>query len=146
MKFLGLQKLVLLFLLLVAATVGCKKDDSNPTENSNSTFVGTWQLTKLSATVGTTPIEMTPEQAGTQMTIVANQDNSFTMTTTDGTGTKTNTGTWTTTSTQLTLKYSDGTSATFDYTLSGSTFTIKNYPYTHPTFGNLLINLSFTKQ
>ncbi len=145
MKFLRLQKLVLLFLLLVIATVGCKKDD-NPTESSNSTFVATWKLTKLSATISGTPMEMTPEQAGTQMTIVANQDNTFTMTTTDGTGTKTNTGTWSTTGTQLTLKYSDGTSATYDYTLSGSTLTIKNYPYTHETFGNLLLNLQFTKQ
>ncbi|MDP3583090.1 MAG: lipocalin family protein [Ignavibacteria bacterium] len=145
MKFLRLQKLVLLFLLLVIAAVGCKKDD-NPTESSNSPFVGTWKLTKLSAMIGTTPIEMTPEQAGTQMTIIAKDDNSFSMTTVDGTGSKTNTGTWTKTDTQLTLKYSDGTSATFDYTLSGSTFTIKNYPYTHETFGNLLLNLSFTKQ
>ena len=144
MKFLRLQKLVLLFLLLVIAAVGCKKD--NPTESSNSPFIGTWKLTKLSAMMGTTPIEMTPEQAGTQMTIVANQDNSFSMTTVDGTGSRTSTGTWTKTDTQLTLKYSDGTSATFDYTLSGSTFTIKNYPYTHETFGNLLLNLSFTKQ
>ena len=145
MKFPGLQKLILLFLLLVIAAVGCKKDD-NPTESTNSPFVGTWTLTKLSATIGTTPVEMTPEQAGTQMTIVAKDDNSFSMTTVDAAGSRTTTGTWTKTDTQLTLKYSDGTSATFDYTLSGSTFTIKNYPYTHPTFGNLLINLSFTKQ
>lgn len=146
MKFSRLRKFVLLFLLLVAAFAGCKKDDSNPTENTNSTFVGTWKLTKLSTTVSGTPIDMTPEMAGTQMTIVANQDNSFTMTTTDGTGTKTNTGTWTTTSTQLTLKFSDGTSSTYDYTLSGTTLKIKKYPYTHETFGNLLLTLDFTKQ
>jgi len=140
-----ITKLSAVIILLVLGLSACSKDDSSPTEAS-STFVGTWKLSKLSASISGAPIEMTPDQAGTQMTIVAKSDNTFSMTTIDAAGTRTNTGTWSTTGSQLSLKYSDGTSAAFEYSLSGAVMKIKNYPYTHPTFGNLLLTLDFTKQ
>ncbi|KAF0151596.1 MAG: hypothetical protein FD143_1729 [Ignavibacteria bacterium] len=138
-------KMIAITVLMLLGLSACSKDDSNPTEN-NSTFVGTWKLTKLSALIGGTPMELTPELAGTQMTIVAKADNTFSMTTTDGAGTRTSTGTWSISGSQLTLKFSDGTSATYEYSISGSLLKIKNYPYTHPTFGSLSITLDFTKQ
>ncbi|MEW6652681.1 MAG: lipocalin family protein [Bacteroidota bacterium] len=138
-------KIIAITVVLFFGLSACSKDDSNPAE-SNSTFVGTWKLTKLSALIGGAPLEMTPELAGTQMTITAKADNTFSMTTTDGAGTRTSTGTWSISGSQLTLKFSDGTSASYEYSLSGSLLKIKNYPYTHPTFGSLSITLDFTKQ
>ncbi len=136
-----------LFLSLLIFASGCKKDDSNPVEdNAPATFVGTWKLTSLSATVSGQPLTLTPDQAGTQMTIVSKQDYTFTMTTIDASGTKVNTGTWSVTGTNLNLKYSDNTSATYAFTVTGTTLSIKDYPYTHPLFGALLIKLDFTKQ
>lgn len=145
MKTISLKAMALIILIVLGLSACSKDDDSNPTEN-NSSFVGTWKLTKLSATIGGAPIEMTPEMAGTQMTIIAKSDNTFSMTTTDGSGTRTSTGTWNTAGNQLSLKFSDGTSATYEYSLSGTVMKIKNYPYTHPTFGNLSLTLDFTKQ
>lgn len=132
-----------MFLVLFA---GCKKDDSNPVDSAPPTFVGTWKLTMLSATISGQPISMTPELAGIQMTIVSKSDYTFSMVTVDASGSKTLTGTWSVSGDNLTLKYSDGSSATFVYSVTGTTLSIKDYPYTHPTFGALLIKLDFTKQ
>ena len=136
--------LLLSFVLIIAA--GCAKDEDSPTENTTATFVGTWKLTTITATINGQQISLTPEMAGTQMTIVSKTDNTFSMTTVTSSGTTTNTGNWSISGQNLTLKYSDGTSATFAYTLSGKTFSIKDYAYTDPTLGNLKVSLDFTKQ
>jgi hypothetical protein len=144
----SLRKYFGVILLLSAISIflgGCKKDD-NPVEDNTATFVGTWKLTNLTATISGVPVSMTPTQAGYQMTIVSKSDNTFTMTTITSAGTTTNTGTWSISGTNLTLKYSDGTSSVFAFTLSGTTLTIKDYAYTHETFGNIKVNLDFAKQ
>ena len=145
MKPLKYSKILLMISLIIIGLNACGKDDGNPTE-VNATFVGNWKLTKLSSVISGTPIEMTPELAGTQMSISALADGSFSMTTTDAAGTRTSTGTWGTANNKLTLKFSDGTSATYDYSFSGNVMTIKGYPYSHPTFGNITLTLDFTKQ
>jgi hypothetical protein len=139
-------EMMLLFCFVLILATGCKKDDSNPTESNSTAFVGTWKLTLISTTYSGQPITMSPSDAGIQMTIVNKSDATFTMTTTDSNGATTYTGTYIKTDTNLTLKYSDNTSSTFAYTLSGNTLSIKDYPYTHPLFGALLLKLDFTKQ
>lgn len=120
-------KLLLVSFVIILLATACKKDDSNPTESSSnpSEFVGTWKLTKITVTISGINNDLTPEQAGTQMTIIANNDASFKMTTITSDGTTTSEGTWQIANGKLILKYADNTSETYDYTLSGNKFSIK---------------------
>jgi hypothetical protein len=146
----NIRFIVSLFLLSIVF-VGCKKD-SNPTEPSTNPneFVGTWKLSKVTVTLSGNNVDMTPEQAGTQMTIVAKADGTFTMTTikTDSTTgqseTTVQTGTWKIANGKIELKYSDGTIDNLDFTLTGNKCTIKT---TVQALGTTLpAILEFTKQ
>ena len=145
MNLLKLSKLVALFLVLIVIAAGCKKDD-NPTESTDnpSQFAGTWKMTKVTVTYSGSNIELTPEQAETQMTIVAGSDGSYKMTTVTTSGTTVQTGTWKINGTKMELKYSDGTSQSLDFTLNGNKCTIKT---TVNALGTTLpATLEFTKQ
>ncbi len=145
MNLLKLSRFAALFLVVIVIAIGCKKDD-NPTESTDnpSQFAGTWKMTKVTVTYSGSNIELTPEQAETQMTIVAGSDGSYQMTTVTTSGTTVQTGTWKINGTKMELKYSDGTSQSLDFTLNGNKCTIKT---TVNALGTTLpATLEFTKQ
>lgn len=142
---------VVVLILISSFFFGCKKS-SSPTEPTTnpSEFVGTWKLSKVTVTLSGNNVDMTPEQAGTQMTIVAKADGTFTMTTvkTDSTTgqseTTVQTGNWKIANGKIELKYSDGTVDNLDFTLTGNKCTIKT---TVQALGATLpAVLEFTKQ
>lgn len=151
MKANWILKLFILYLIINLFFVACKKE-SSPTEPSlnPSEFVGTWKMTKVTVTLSGNNVELTPEQAETQMTIVAKADGSFIMTTIkkDSTTGENVTivlnGTWKIANGKIELKYSDGTSESLDFTLNGNKCTIKT---TVQALGTTLpAVLEFTKQ
>ncbi|MDF1611305.1 MAG: lipocalin family protein [Stygiobacter sp.] len=144
-------KFLISYLIITLFLAGCKKENS-PTEPSlnPSEFVGTWKLTKVTVTLSGNNVELTPEQAETQMTIVAKSDGSFIMTTikkdstTGENVTTVLTGTWKIANGKIELKYSDGTSESLEFTLTGNKCTIKT---TVQALGTTLpAVLEFTKQ
>ena len=142
-------KIILLFSSVIIIVSGCKKGDSNPVGNNTPLeFAGTWKLTQVSTILSGQTVTMTPEIAGTQMTIISRQDGTFSMNSFDPTTGSpiVSTGTWSINGNNLTLKYSDNTSVTLGFTLSANSLSIKDYPYTHPLYGPLLVTLIFTKQ
>ncbi len=108
-----------IILLGIIICTGCKKDD-NPV-SSNDALVGTWVLTKVSYTYQQQTNEMTPEEAGMQMTITLNSDNTYNATFNMYDSPETDLGTWSATSTQLTItSNSDGVDQIMPYTLNGN--------------------------
>ncbi|MCX7875266.1 MAG: lipocalin family protein [Melioribacteraceae bacterium] len=151
MKKYFMLKIFFVYIIISLVFISCKKENS-PTEPSlNPTeFVGTWKLTKVTVTLSGNNVDLTPEQAETQMTIVAKADGSFTMTTikkdstTGNNVTTVSNGTWKIQSGKIELKYTDGTSEVFDFTLTGNKCTIKT---TVQALGATLpAILEFTKQ
>lgn len=146
-----LFKNLLNILVIILLLSSCKKE-SSPTEPSTnpSEFVGTWKMTKVIVVLAGNNVELTPEQAETQMTIVAKADGSFTMTTVKKDSTTGNnvstvlTGTWKIANGKIELKYSDGTSESLEFTLNGNKCSIKT---TVQALGTTLpATLEFTKQ
>jgi len=145
MNLLKLSRLAALFLVVFLTATGCKKDD-NPTESTDnpSAFVGTWKMTKVIVTYSGSNIELTPEQAETQMTIVAGADGSYKETTITTSGTTVLTGTWKIVGAKIEIKYSDGTSKSLGFTVNGNKATIATTVFA--LGADLPATLEFTKQ
>ncbi len=147
-----LKRLLRLFLLpalIISVAYGCKSD--SPTEPKND-LVGTWKLTKIYANISGLNVVMTPEQAketfGIQIsvTIVAKSDATYEATVVrDGVSTI-DKGTWSTSGNQFTLKSSDGTSVSREYSLNGNILTIKRWEIEVATIGKVIADFEMTKQ
>ena len=69
-------------------TTGCDKDDDA------DAFVGTWELEKATMTMGTIVEEITAAEMGLEVTLVAKEDGTVTMTSVSDSETETDSGTW----------------------------------------------------
>ena len=141
--------LFLLILILSLTQISCGDDSSTgPKEEGNlvidQELVGTWVLTKIIAKFGTTPLELTPEQAGISNTVTFEEDLSFESTSTEGDTTTVDLGTWGTNNGILTITINGEEPETSPYSIVGNVATIQS---TIPYQGlEVNANLEFTKQ
>lgn len=111
-----------------------------------SPLVATWKLTKVTVNLGGINLDLTPEQAGTQMTIICKNDRTFEVTMINSSGTTVDNGTWSATDKQITLNYQSGNSETLSYTLNGNKLIIKDKLVPGPNNTTIPATLEFTKQ
>jgi len=107
-------------------------------------FLGTWKMTKVKVTINGANLELTPEQAATQMTIEIRSDASYKSTTTTSSGTVIETATWRINGAKFELYYPDGTMQSLDLTVNGNKCYIKTT--VNALNSNLPAVLEFTKQ
>ncbi|MCB9248700.1 MAG: lipocalin family protein [Ignavibacteriales bacterium] len=141
--------LFLSILILSLMQISCSDDSSTgPKEEGDlvidQDLVGTWELTKIIAKFGTTPLELTPEQAGISNTVTFEEDLSFESTSTEGDTTTVDLGTWGTNNGILTITINGEEPETSPYSIVGNVATIQS---TVPYQGlEINADLEFTKQ
>jgi hypothetical protein len=136
--------LIFVFLIILA---GCNKNDDSPTSSdSPASLSGTWMLTKISIQLNGAAINLTPEQAGTQMSILAKNDGTYNATIIDQTGTTQQSGTWSINGSRLTFNISDGTVQTMDYAIHGNVLTVQQSVYVAMLGQSSPATLEYTKQ
>lgn len=119
MKLLTKNYFAFFIMMLISAsmvlTTSCDKEDDK------DAFVGTWEFEKAVATMGTVTEELTAADMGLDITFVAKDDGTFTVTSVYDSETETDSGTW---------KRVDD--STIEVTSDGETDTLKkdgNYYY-----------------
>jgi len=92
MKLLTKNYFAFFLMMLISAsmvlTTGCDKEDDK------DAFVGTWELEKATMTMGTIVEEITAAEMGLEVTLVAKEDGTVTMTSISDSETETDSGTW----------------------------------------------------
>lgn len=133
---------LILFAVLISS---CSEDKTTePKLILDPALVGTWDLTKIIAKFGTTDIELTPEQAGYNVTANFKDDLTFKSTTVTSDSTTIDTGTWGTNDGTLTITIDGEEPESSPYTIDGNVVTIES---TVPYQGvEIDANLEFTKQ
>lgn len=141
------QNFTYILILLFAAIIISCSDDKSSTEPEliiDQALVGTWDLTKIIAKLGTSNLELTPEQAGYSVTAVFKDDLTFQSTTTESDSVTVDAGTWGTKDGTLTITI-DGEEPEFSpYVVEGNVATLES---TVPYQGfEIDATLEFTKQ
>ncbi|MFZ1292118.1 MAG: lipocalin family protein [Melioribacteraceae bacterium] len=141
-----LNFIYIIVILFAAIIISCS-DDKSSTEPElvvDPALVGTWELTKIIANLGTTNLELTPEQAGYNVTAIFRDDLTLESTTVNGDSTTIDTGTWGTKDGVLTLALDGEEPETSPYAIEGNVATIES---TVPYQGfEIDATLEFTKQ
>jgi hypothetical protein len=147
MKHIQKELYILLLSAILIIPAGCNKNEDNPaSSDSPVSMVGTWMLTKISIQVNGAAINLTPEQAGTQMTILAKNDGTYQATIIDKTSTTQQSGTWSINGSRITFNLSDGTVQTMDYSIHGNILTVQQSIYIAMLGQNSPATLEYTKQ
>ena len=137
--------LPLLIVFLSSITFnGCKKDD-NPLAPGDE-LIGTWVLTKLTMTTPQGKVDMTPQEAQFEMTVVIRSDRTYTSTTVDQSVTETDNGTWSVSGDKITVKHQNQTTEVMTYRISGNKLYFDQTTTDSTSGEEMLITLEFTKQ
>lgn len=133
---------LILFVVLISS---CSEDKTTePKLILDPALVGTWDLTKIIAKFGTSDIELTPAQAGYNVTAIFKDDLTFESTTVTSDSTTIDTGTWGTKEGTLTLTIDGEEPEASPYIIDGNVATIES---TVPYQGvEINATLEFTKQ
>lgn len=136
--------LLTFFIVLLISCSSDKKSSTEPNLSNDQSLVGTWELTKITASIGGQTLVLTPEQAGLSTTAVFKSDGTFESTSTDSDGTSVDTGTWSTANGVLTLNINGEDPETSTYTINGNVATIvSSIPYSGV---DIPATLEFTKK
>lgn len=96
--------------------------DDNPAASAEESLVGTWVLTKMTATSSEGTLTFTPEQISVTVTIKS--DHTYQATIIQQGITTTETGTWSISGNTVTFTDSDGESTAVTFTIEGNELTI----------------------